>query len=587
MTDAKLKGYLLPGLEALRIEQAKLLKSEVAGSCITVLCLITYFSVILLLSGQTQNAAIWFALTTTMVVVVYLYARFQASGGISAENVSAYLQGHVFISVCTGLVWGGFAIFILDGSSYLSLFVAGSIVCSITAGGMLPSSAYRPSYAGLATACLVPLALYWLLTIPEPSRYISLGLLLYYGFGMLISAKAEINTHDVIAAREANRLMAELSQKNELLQSAYDEKARFLAATSHDLSQPLHAQGYFIEALRRALTDSSQHELLDKVETSWRNQGILLQGIIGITRLDSGVIKPKPQVIDLPTELKYLACEYDEATVKKTITLNCQFAPASIKTDPLLLTRILRNLITNAVKFTPTGGRIDFISTLKNDQLEITIRDNGQGIAAADHERIFSEYIQLDNGGAEGETGLGLGLSIVQRLVKLLDIELRFQSAVGEGTEFTLILPNTIDGESNSVDDNNEDEERNKLSTAALIVIVDNEKDIRDGMSMLLTDWGCQVITAASGVEAIVLLNTTPEVPSLLLVDQRLAKNENGFDVIERLREEVNAEIPAVIMTGDLAGFKNLDHDSDIQIMPKPINPSEIKRLIECLPKVK
>lgn len=582
------KGNTLPGLAALRVEQARLLKSEVIGSCTIVQGIIVYIGALLGLSGQIQNACIWLAAATSIVVVVYLYARFKAPDGITADNVSAYLKGHVFISTLTGIVWGGFSIFILDGSSYLSLFIAGSIVCSITAGGMLPSSAYRPSYVGLATACLVPLALYWLLTIPEPARYISLALLLYYWFGMFVSAKAEIRTHDVIAARESNRLMDELSEKNELIQQAYDEKARFLAATSHDLSQPLHAQGYFIQALRRALTESSQHELLDKVETSWRNQGILLQGIIGITRLDSGIIIPKPQLINLPKELEYLTSEYDDATYKKTISLHCQFDPANVRTDPLLLTRILRNLISNAVKFTPTGGRIDFLSTLKSGHAEIMIRDSGPGIPAEDHERIFSEYIQLDNGTGDRETGLGLGLSIVRRLVKLLDIELRFQSAVGEGTEFTLILPIAFNGEHEETSDNSQHEEANKLNNSPLIVIVDDEKDIRESMSMLMTDWGCQVMTAASSQKAIVLLNSTSEIPNLLIVDKRLSlskngDNEDGLEVIEALREEVNEDIPAIIMTGDLAGFEQIEQDSSIQVMQKPINPNEIKRVIETL----
>ena len=573
-----------PGLLNLRVEQAKLLKQGVIKSCLIVQTVILYISAILLMAGQTLNVLVWFVPTTFMILVVYLYATFKAQNGITIGNVASYLKGHIFISCITGLVWGGCAAYILDGTSYFSLFVVCTIVTSITVGGMSPNSAYRPGYVGLATCCLVPFALYWLWTVQGPVRLVGIGLLFYYGLGMFVSAQAEINMRDVISARETNVLTEKLKAQNAAIKFAHDEKTRFLAATSHDLSQPLHAQGYFIQSLRKTLKDKAQMELLDKVEASWRNQSQLLQGIVDITRMDSGAIIAKPKNIDLNKEVSRILPEFDEAIKAKSINLTSDIESIGLYTDPVLLGRILRNLIANAIKFTPENGRIDVQSISAQEQVKIVISDTGIGIAKSEHERVFEEYIRLNPHIYGDDKGLGLGLSIVRKLTNFLNIQLELDSDTGRGTSITLTVP--IDNKASEPIDITQPINA-RLVTSPLIVLVDDEQHIREGMTALLTDWGCQVICASSGNQIINLISETLATPSLLIIDKRLANEESGIDLINRLREEVNETVPAILMTGDLTGFGDLKAEADIQLMTKPVDPNEIRRFIDNIGKAK
>ena len=408
-------------------------------------------------------------------------------------------------------------------------------------------------------------------------RMVGVGILIFYAFGLLTSARAQQNTRTGISAQRERELSAKITAQHKIIKHAHDEKTRFLAATSHDLSQPLHAQGYFIEALRKALRTSKQHTLLDKIEISWRAQRHLLQGLVDITRLESGVIIPKFSPLDIKEEMQNLATEFSEVAIAKSITLNLRLEPATIYTDAVLLARILRNVLANAFKFTPEGGQIDFTAKQNGNTAKIIIKDTGLGVDMTDHERIFDEYVQLGNTHRDREKGIGLGLSIVQRLVTLLNIDMQFQSILGKGTQFTFTLPLHDEEHAPQV---KKPQPTDTFTGSPLVVLVDDEKAIRESMSGLLTDWGCQLICAASGSEAIELLSETSEIPALLIVDKRLANKENGNNVIRALREEVNEITPAILITGDLNGFDGLKPAADIQLMVKPVEPREIKRAI-------
>ncbi|HAQ36090.1 MAG TPA: hypothetical protein DCQ53_12120, partial [Alphaproteobacteria bacterium] len=175
--------------------------------------------------------------------VVYLYPRLAIPDGVTPDNHRRYLRGHTVISGVTGLVWTGFAIAYLDPTSLLSLFITVNMVSSISLGGMLPSAEYRPTFLALATGMFLPFSLYWLITVDGPARLIGLGLLMLYGFGLLVSARAELQTLESLAARRTRELTNRLRAQNRVIEKASAEKSRFLAATSHDMSQPLQAQG--------------------------------------------------------------------------------------------------------------------------------------------------------------------------------------------------------------------------------------------------------------------------------------------------------------------------------------------------------
>ena len=268
----------LSGVAALRLGQARRLQNSVIGSCWSVEAVIAYILILIVANGQYLYGFIWAASASLMVLCVYLYSRFLYPDEITEENYKSYLKGHVWISGGTGLLWSAFANYQLDPGSLLSFYIAFSISTTITLGGMFPSAAYRSTFIALLTGAVLPVCFYWFIIIPGGAKFFAFGFILYYVFGLITSARTEINMRDLIVAEQAAQLSAELQSQNRLIEQSNTEKNQFMVATVHDFSQPLHAQGYFIHSLRNLLTDDKQLEMLDRIESSWRSQGELLPG---------------------------------------------------------------------------------------------------------------------------------------------------------------------------------------------------------------------------------------------------------------------------------------------------------------------
>lgn len=567
-------------LSAIRLDQARLLLQRTRSSCLIVGAVILYFTALILFSEDYAFAAAWFAAASALVGVVYIYPHVVIPNGLTAGNFRRYLTGHTVISGVTGLVWSGFAIAYIDTDSVLHLFIAINIVCSISLGGMLPSAEYRPTFVALATGMFVPFSAYWLVMIDGPLRLIGLGTLILYGFGLLVSARAEVQTLTTLAA-ERNRVLGEkLREKSRQIEKASADKSRFLAATSHDMSQPLQAQGFFLRALRATLDRSDQLELLDRVEAAWRSQQSLLQSLVETARLDSGAIIVKSRPVPLGPVIAVLKTEFAQSARARSIDLRLPEAGPVVRTDPLLLTRILRNLLSNALKFTPEGGRVEMTYRGYGHSVMIEISDSGPGIPAEAHERVFDEYVQLGAPDSDGQHGLGLGLNIVRQLALRLDITLELDSAAGQGTTFRL----TLDAAAPQDTPEEEPATLDELDGAPLIVLVDDETAVRDGLSVLLTMWGCSVIAAASGREAIRLLAWSDRTPALLIADKRLADGEDGLETIADLRSELADEVPAILLTGDIHSFERAGGTSDLTVLSKPADAEALHgALVEAL----
>lgn len=569
----------LTGIELMRLEQAKRLNTTVVESCLIVEGLVFYVAILFLFNDQFALSAAWLVCTSLMVFATFSYARLKAPNGVDETNYKSYLSGHIWVSTVTGIVWSAFAVVQLDADSLLSLFLAFTIATSITLGGMFPNSAYRATYIGLLSACVVPVAIWWVIVVPGPLKFFAAGLLVYFAFGLISSARTEINMRDLLLARQAESLNEKLKSENAIIEKTNAEKTRFMVATVHDFSQPLHAQGYFIHALRNVLTESKQFELLERIESSWRSQGELLQGIGDIVRFDGGLTKPNLMPVNLEKALENIASEFRSEAQNKNIDFQFDLTPIVLKTDPALLARIIRNLLSNAFKFTPNGGRIRLTNYELKGRVIIEVKDSGVGIPERDQQRIFEEYVQLGNETHDRHLGLGLGLSIVRRLVSSLHIDMTLDSTPGKGTTFTLSLPGYPKFAPMPEADVLADDSEN----AFLVVVVDDEQDIQDAMRALLESSGCEVITAAGGDEAVESLSETNRTPDLLVVDNRLSETELGLDLIVRMRDEVNHSVPALLMTGDVDSLADVDLGPEVTMMAKPVSPERLAAVIKAL----
>ena len=368
-------------------------------------------------------------------------------------------------------------------------------------------------------------------------------------------------------------------------------KNQFLAAVSHDLRQPLHALGLFLNSLEKSVSGTEGHQLLDKIRSSTASLNGLFNGLLDISRLDAGVVEVETGHLGLHELFDELRFEYSEAAENQNTQLYISNAQDYVVTDGLLLTRILRNLIENALLHAP-GSQIRVEAReykgpfdnapQKDSEIEIIVSDTGPGIPEAKREVVFSEYYQLNNPERDRNKGLGLGLSIVKRLSTLLEHDLELSDNPGGGTIFRIRLPEGNAHEFKSIRAMDAPIHDAQNSFPGLcVVVIDDEADIRDGMTITLSNAGCEVHACESAEEARSIVVSNELTPDLIIADYRLREGETGDAAVELIREELSEDIPALLITGDTSSTRVKEaSESQIRLLHKPVLPNELFQVI-------
>lgn len=360
-----------------------------------------------------------------------------------------------------------------------------------------------------------------------------------------------------------SRLMAEL---------AITAKNKFIATASHDLRQPLHALGLYLDVLESKLSDKDQQTLISKIKNSSKALSVLFNSLLDLSRLDAGVVEVEPSHFSVVSLLDGLREEFCEVAADKSLSIEFDQCEAVVFTDTVLLERILRNLIQNAITHT-TEGCVEVRCFVGKNNLKINIIDTGPGIPQYEQNAIFSEYYQLEHDGRRPTIGLGLGLAIVRRLVDLLEISFELQSESGKGSTFSIELPL---GDASLIKSSHPIANKSEL-TGQTVLIIDDDSDILDGMIHVLDSHGCIPVSALSVTEAIDLLTSKDLVPTAIVADYRLQNGQTGDIAIEIVREEFNTEIPAIIVTGDTSSDRLLEAtNSGFRLLHKPVQPIEL-----------
>lgn len=365
---------------------------------------------------------------------------------------------------------------------------------------------------------------------------------------------------------------AELEQKKKEAEQANLAKSRFLAAASHDLRQPMHAIGLYVESLKSQMHGRAATATLNKIEHSIHSMVELFNAILDVTKLDAGVIQPRLAPIRMRKFFLRLADDFAVEADRKGLSLRVHAPDAWIESDEILLERIFRNLLTNALRHTSQGGVLLSARRYKG-QLRLQIWDTGSGIAHKHQVRVFEEFYQAGSQGAENGQGLGLGLAIVQRLTRLLGYPLQLHSVPGQGTVFSLDVPvlanEAVDLEGLSEGDCG--------TLAGLAVVVDDEPAILDALGGLLRQWGMQTKLLHNLYEVTQL----SAAPDIVLADYQLLNGETGLSVAEHIHKRWGANIPVVLITGDTRSdtVQNLD-TLGYQVMYKPIQPAQLLSLL-------
>jgi len=383
---------------------------------------------------------------------------------------------------------------------------------------------------------------------------------------------------------------------------------QFLAAVSHDLRQPLHALGFFLNSLEKNITTVDGTKLLEKIRSSTTALNGLCNSLLDISRLDAGVVEVDSQHVPITELFKLLKEEHQNAAAENNVELQVEYVELYVISDRLHLLRILRNLVENAILHAPDStvtlqaksidgtassthattlpssgdATADFSIGENSKYVEISVRDTGPGIPLAEREVVFSEYYQLKNPERDRNKGLGLGLSIVKRLSDLLGHQISLSDDQGNGTVFTLFLPQGEHRLCAEHDRNNVPEISAQLDLDGLqVLVIDDEADIRDGMEITLNDAGCRVLTCDSAASAQSLLVELDLIPDLIIADYRLREGKTGSEAVELLRDELNQDIPAFLISGDTSAIRVKEaSDSGIRLLHKPVTPTELFEVI-------
>lgn len=362
-------------------------------------------------------------------------------------------------------------------------------------------------------------------------------------------------------------------------------KAKFLAVAGHDLRQPLQACSLLLSTLQAQSQTPDNARLFKGIHHSLESITELLNGMLDISRLDADLLTVNKEPIPVTPLVNKMVDRYEEQARNKNLQLLLSNPQDSyIRSDELLLERIISNLLSNAIRYTQQGC-IQLNVRTQNHQVLITIKDDGPGISKEDQQIIFEEFIQLDNPTTDNQKGLGLGLSIVKRLCNLLGHELTLTSQPGKGSQFVLSLPKAP---APAVGLPNKARDQWSLNGVTVIVIED-DKDILSSFDLLLSTWGCKVITASTIEQAKKLAkdlkNSQKNSDDLLIIsDYYLNRDYNGCDVIENIQQVMDMKIPAMVITAET----DPDRLEEIQqtgnsVFRKPLKPATLRVAIQRL----
>ena len=485
-------------------------------------------------------------------------------------------------STLSGMLWGAIAVLFLQTSEIETVLLVTIVLAGMAAGSLVPLSAFMPAYYGFAICALSPLAIVLLTHESDELVFIGTLVLAFIIVNLGYSFVVNRNLAESIRLRFENLdLLENLKQQKELAEKANADKSRFLAATSHDLRQPLHAMDLYLGALANMIDADEQRQLLDKSRQASTALNSLLTALMDVSRLDAGdvVVERKPS--NIKKLLETLADEFREQAQQLGITLQVEASAVNVDTDPLMFTRMMRNLLNNACSHSGASRIVLRAQVLQHD-VRVSVCDNGVGIPLDQQQQVFSEFYQLNNPERDREKGLGLGLAIVKRLADLLQHELELESEPGKGCCFSLSLPHVHtaqemeSGKSDMLDDD---------ISGSFIVLVDDEVGVRDAMRTLLRQWGCELLLADS-VQALQdeLGSLDYPRPDIIIADYRLQGDTTGIDVVHVVRNRFDNAIPALIISGDTdRSVQFRAEQSDCQLLHKPVQPGVLRESLVAM----
>ena len=435
-------------------------------------------------------------------------------------------------------------------------------------------SRYEPAYYAWLGCAMIPII--GVSAVHGDSRFHFLAALgaLFLLAVTLVGRRSNAVMIDSIVKRQENaRLLADLLAQKEELAEANRAKTRFFAAASHDLRQPMQAMVLLVESLQERVKEPAARRIVESIDSSVAAMSMLLNELLDISRFDAGTVKVEASAFPVARVLDRVRNNFSQAAAQRGLVFRVRRSSVVVHTDPVLLYRVMVNLVNNALRYTKSGGVL--VGCRKRAAgLWIEVWDTGVGIAKEDQKAIFREFHQLSNPQRDREQGLGLGLAIVDRTCRLLGMPIEVRSRPGHGTVFSVRVPygdpsRVVVGERARVADSLD---------GLQVLLVDDDKEIRAAMRALLEGWGCDVVAAPSGAGVDSELDSFT--PDVVLADFRLPGPENGIQVMQRMRKRF-PDVHGIVISGDIgAEVLRAAQASGYQLLHKPLRPARLRALL-------
>lgn len=489
------------------------------------------------------------------------------------KGVDATRWARIFAlqSFFNGVIWGAAGLILYSPHLAERQALLAIMLCGLTAGAVPVTAMLRPAFLGTTGMILLPFIVRNV--VEWDAFHLMMGGMLGVYLAFVLSWGKSLNRllTKAIARRVENQVLLDLAEQANLA------KSKFLASASHDLRQPLHALTLFAGALLEERDPERIKRLAENIGSSLSALNLLLNSLLDISKLDAGAVEPKVAGFQAQEMFDHLFVEFAPLAAEKKLRLRIRPTKAIFRTDQVLLERIVRNLLANAIRYTERGTV--FVACRRQaNAWSIEVRDSGPGIAPDKHAAIFGEFVQLGNPERDREKGLGLGLAIVSRLGKLLGCAIGLASAPGRGSTFSVAVP------AGTCAARQELPPSDVPRASVRVLMIDDEASARDSVTALLRTWRYETMTAESLEDAVQKLEETGWLPDIVLCDLRLRGDEIGTEVLAKLRERFDAEMPCVLITGDIAADRlKIVQESGFPVLHKPVAPSRLRAVIGSL----
>jgi signal transduction histidine kinase len=528
------------------------------------------------------NVVIWCCIVFLCESLITLINRAFQNRERTDPELEYWAWGKTALSACNGCAWSLGPILLHVNNAPVSVLLPAWGIVSYIGAAVLAGTNYAPSMVAMMGGATLP-ACIWLLSFGSGIEFvigicigISLPFMLSVGFlsvrktGEAIESRIEI----------ADLLKIQTSQTQQI-RDINQDRNRFFSAASHDLRQPLHAMGFYNSLLPRAKDEVERGEILTRLSECAASLDRQFNAILGVAQTDAALENAKI----LATPLQHIvdrvvANLQPEADMK---SLQLRVAPTRLwaQVAPELLERVLSNLVSNAIKYTPNGGVL-LGARPKGSDVDLVVVDSGIGIAQNDLGLIFGDFFQVGNRERNSKKGFGLGLGIVRRLCEGMGWRLEVRSALGRGTAFSVHVPRAAPRPESNLATEEKLAAQPRNADQASILFVDDDALVRDAMGRMLTDWDFTATLCETGREAIALLREGDSSTRWhVLLDFRLSGEENGLNLADRIRAEFGERVRITLMSGEASEeLQQQAKQRDIVLLRKPVKPIRLRAIL-------